>query len=152
MKPDTKICLQCEVVFCRPPDRSIAQWVDRRFCSNKCCTEAQRKPIRLSAAKISKRYYERHRSRRLAQAVIYSAKRRAAKLQRAPSWANLKKIERIYQLAAWASKFTDEPLAVDHIVPLQGKNISGLHVETNLQILTRSENLKKSNSYVGGAA
>ena len=76
-----------------------------------------------------------------------TAKYNAAKIQRTPKWANLKKIERIYQLAQWASKFTDEPLEVDHIIPLRGKNVSGLHVENNLQILTKSENCAKGNRY-----
>ncbi len=75
---------------------------------------------------------------------------RARKLHRTPSWANLKKIERIYQLASWASKFTDEPLEVDHIIPLQGETISGLHIETNLQIITRTENRSKGNKFPYG--
>ena len=72
----------------------------------------------------------------------------AAKLQRTPPWANMKKIERIYQLASWASRFIVRPLHVDHIIPLQGGDISGLHVETNLQILFGSENQSKCNRWV----
>ncbi len=77
----------------------------------------------------------------------FASKRRSAKLSATPAWANYKKIQRIYQLAVWASKFTDEPLEVDHIIPLQGKNICGLHVEDNLQILLASENRSKFNAW-----
>ena len=36
---------------------------------------------------------------------------------------------------------------VDHIIPLHGKLVSGLHVESNLQVITQAANCTKSNKY-----
>lgn len=55
-----------------------------------------------------------------------------------PKWANIKIIEDIYNNCP-------EGCHVDHIIPLQGKLVSGLHVETNMQYLTAHENIVKGN-------
>ena len=68
---------------------------------------------------------------------------RAAKLKATPAWANKNKIVGIYKAAIKAG------LEVDHVIPLRGKNVCGLHVENNLQLLTRTENACKGNSYAG---
>jgi len=60
--------------------------------------------------------------------------------QQTPKWANLEKIEEFY-------KNRPEGYHVDHIIPLNGAYVSGLHVLENLQYLTIEENLKKSNFY-----
>ena len=78
---------------------------------------------------------------------FYTAKRRAAKLLRTVSWANMKAIKDIYAEARRLEKATGIAMHVDHILPLQGLLVSGLHVETNLQILTWCENISKSNNF-----
>jgi hypothetical protein len=70
-----------------------------------------------------------------------SAKRRAVKLKATPTFANLEKIKDIY-------KNCPKGFHVDHIVPLQGKNVCGLHVEWNLQYLTPYDNKSKSNKLI----
>ena len=57
-------------------------------------------------------------------------------------------IEEIYSLAQERSKYLGIKYEVDHIIPLQGKNVSGLHVPSNLQIITQFENRSKQNSYI----
>ena len=71
-----------------------------------------------------------------------NAKRRAAKMQRTPIWADDLVISMIYEDCP-------EGLHVDHIVPLQGKLVSGLHVAHNLQYLTPEENSSKGNKFNG---
>jgi len=65
--------------------------------------------------------------------------------KRVPAWANLDAIEHIYAEARRMTVVTGIRHEVDHIVPLQGREVSGLHVENNLQILTKQANRLKSN-------
>jgi hypothetical protein len=60
--------------------------------------------------------------------------------ERTPSWANQNAINFFYECCP-------KDCHVDHTIPLQGKNISGLHIETNLQWLPATENLKKGNKW-----
>ena len=79
-------------------------------------------------------------------------KRKTSKIKRTPPWLtadHFKKIEHIYFLAKNASKVSGEPYEVDHIIPLQGKTVSGLHVPWNLQVLPKYLNRKKSNTLFG---
>lgn len=77
-----------------------------------------------------------------------NAKRHAAKLKRTPPWLEDKhwdKITEFYMLAKELQWLSEDRLWVDHIVPLQGENVSGLHVPWNLQILPRKMNISKGN-------
>lgn len=80
----------------------------------------------------------------------YCAIRRALLLQRTPKWLSEQhkdEIKQFYIDAADCQWLSSEPLHVDHIVPLKGKNVSGLHVPWNLRVILRSDNCKKSNKY-----
>lgn len=76
------------------------------------------------------------------------ARRRASKLERTPKWLtpeHLTEILEFYRDAKELQWLSDEPLHVDHIEPLQGENVSGLHVPWNLRVIPRSKNLAKGN-------
>lgn len=74
-------------------------------------------------------------------------KRQMAKLQRTPPWADMAAVAEFYVEAKRLEELTGIQFHVDHIVPLQGELVSGLHVPANLQLLTAHENLSKSNSF-----
>lgn len=75
-----------------------------------------------------------------------AAKYEADKIRATPSWADHTKIRAIYKEAARLTAETGIQHEVDHYYPLRSKIMCGLHVETNLQILTAEANRKKSNS------
>jgi G3E family GTPase len=75
------------------------------------------------------------------------AKRKARELQALPNWADLEAIKTEYLLAKWCSKVTGIQYEVDHIIPLQGKKVCGLHTANNLQVIPMSDNRKKSNQF-----
>ena len=78
------------------------------------------------------------------------AKRRAAKLNRTPAWLtqfDRLKMKCYYQVATMRSRESGQNWHVDHIIPLQGKNVCGLHVPNNLQIIPAIENMRKNNHY-----
>lgn len=83
--------------------------------------------------------------------LAHANKRRAKKLKATPQWLtaqHLKEIEVEYALARWTSKVTNIDMHVDHIVPLQGIDVCGLHVPWNLQVIPARDNISKGNRYV----
>jgi hypothetical protein len=77
----------------------------------------------------------------------HAGKRRAAKLQRTPAWANADAIRAVYDQARAMTDSTGVEHHVDHVIPLRGKRVSGLHVANNLQVIPASENVRKHNRY-----
>ena len=91
-------------------------------------------------------YNERHPELKRANSARY----RTFKMQRSPSWADQERINEIYESAKKAADETGIPHHVDHVIPLQGKNVSGLHHQDNLLIVPGAENLSKGNRFEPG--
>ena len=107
---------------------------------------ATRKAKKDHYSAYGKAYRQANKARRCAQQM----KRQAAQLKRTPKWLTkeqYKEIEQFYIDAEYLTQYTKVKFEVDHIIPLQGKNISGLHVPGNLQILTEAENMSKGNKF-----
>lgn len=69
--------------------------------------------------------------------------RRSRLLRATPEWADINAIKSIYREASELSRETGVQHHVDHIYPLKGRKVCGLHNEFNLQILTATENMSK---------
>jgi 5-methylcytosine-specific restriction endonuclease McrA len=99
-----------------------------------------------SIRKAHKKWVSKNKHKRAAT----EAKRRASLLKSTPTWlddSHLEDIQGIYCLANKLGVLTEEPMEVDHIVPLQGENVCGLHVPWNLQVLHQKINRRKNNRY-----
>lgn len=79
-----------------------------------------------------------------------NAKRHARKKQACPAWLDKEEmwlIDEIYSISTLRTKLTGVKYHVDHIIPLSGKTVSGLHLPWNMQVITAVENLVKKNKY-----
>jgi predicted ATP-dependent endonuclease of OLD family len=95
-------------------------------------------------------YYKQMRLKQPEKVNAKENKRKAAKLQRIPCWLtpdDFWMIEQAYDICALRTKMTGIEWHVDHIIPLQGKLVSGLHMPYNLQVIPASINTAKGNKF-----
>ena len=101
--------------------------------------------------KRDRNYYWKNVEHNRARKNANGAKRHSKKLKSCPEWLSqedLSKIKSIYKMARNISKKTGIQHQVDHIIPLQGETVCGLHVPWNLRVITKEENLSKSNKLI----
>lgn len=78
--------------------------------------------------------------------------RNVAKLQATPAWADHDKIAAMYDEARRLTRETGVEHNVDHVVPLRGRLVCGLHVENNLRVITAQVNKLKANKLIEALA
>ena len=120
--------------------------------------------IREKSLAISRVYYSKHADEIKARQRLWSKQNRGAanalgkkyklkKRNATPNWLTNEQVEHMQCLYKVAAMYTAEGLDiwhVDHIVPIRGKDVCGLHVPWNLRIITASENLRKGNKFSMG--
>ena len=160
LPPQTyKVCRDCgnEILLTSFPTDNIKVDGHSSYC--KPCDYIRRKQNKLDnperTARTLKNWKElnplwikRWYANNVGKVRAYSSKRRARKLRATPLWVETDDIEKLYDLAVLYGEISGVKRHVDHIVPLKHDLVCGLHCLDNLQILTESENCKKSNKFL----
>lgn len=97
--------------------------------------------------KSCKKWREQNPDKNRAKSLRY----RASKLERTVNWdkeLTLLVEQEAADLCLRKEKLTGQKWHVDHVIPLLGENVSGLHVWNNLSVLLATENISKHNKYV----
>lgn len=136
--------------------RRVCKECKKRWLLPKCVRRRVREMMRETGQKM-KAFYpgwiyhdgptrlcERHH----ASALAISARRRATKTNATPPWADQQEIRAVYRKAKEIERATGQKMHVDHVVPLRGETVTGLHTAENLQVIPAKENIKKSNKWV----
>lgn len=166
---DLKACTTCKEIktlseFSPRKNRPSGRHYSCKVClaerakiqrKSKPSSSAQKEVARLRSAIWRKENPERNAEMKSGWRLLNLHTKNAAnkrrdleKLKRTPSWLSKeheKLILDFYWLAKDLKSVTGEEYHVDHIVPLQGNTVCGLHVPWNLQVLPKDLNLSKGN-------
>jgi len=125
-----------------------------RYTRNHTCVECNRIYTKQHQQKVPERRRElrkEYRKKYPEKIKASHARHRACKINRVPKWITPKDIrvmKKLYAKATSKTITTGVEYHVDHIIPLRGKLVSGLHVPSNLQVIPAKENLMKNNTYI----
>lgn len=136
-----------EIVIARNTKYSVEHkaerkaWAHQRYIENPEPKKAQAAKWHAenpeAAKEIRDNYNARHPGRKRARTAAYRARLNAAM----PKWLSIEQLDEMKRIYANCPK----GYHVDHIIPIRGKDVQGMHVPWNLQYLTIEENLKKGN-------
>lgn len=130
----------------RNPARVLASQRSRAAI-NREKNRAARKAWELRNPTKALESFRLYRERNRAQIRARLAVSKQGREKRRVLWANKDAIIEIYRQAEFMTRTTGRQYVVDHIIPLQGRTVSGLHVETNLRVIEHHENARKHNSW-----
>lgn len=148
------ICTREKSTLWQKDNRERVRVIAKNFYDNnrEACVERMReyrqKYPEKTKASIAK-YVANNREKIRSYQRFASAKRYADKSKRTVGWADLGKIKQYYDICHNLNRINGyTKYHVDHIIPIHGQHVSGLHVETNLQLLPAKENLRKGNKFI----
>lgn len=151
LRPRCKTCRSSEAKGYYEINKSRINFISSVWNSNnkEMYQETNKRYRMLNKERIklrSRSYYLEHKSEYSARTAL----RRSRKLKRTPEWLtsiDSALVKSLYNSAKRLSECIGIKFHVDHIIPLQGELVSGLHTPSNLRIISSFSNLSKGNKY-----
>lgn len=136
--------------------RVIKDWAQTNGKAVAAASQRYRDTNHEEASASTKRWYAANKERKLRENQLwrqlnkgvvqqYGAKRRAMVRQAMPPWVNIDDIVAVYRESVRLTDTTGVPHHVDHIIPLGGEGVCGLHVSWNLRAIPGVDNMRKGN-------
>lgn len=147
---------------CRYDDRKkyevSAQYSRAYYHANKHKNKDKQHARDVARKDQKRQYYNKNRDKVIARALLHAKENKALfahramwrhtqKLQATPSWVDIDLIKSIYLDAKIMSENEGIKYHVDHVIPLKSELVCGLHVHTNLSIITAAHNIAKGNRH-----
>lgn len=155
-KPDGKRpdCKQCSAArqaerYKRDPE-AFKRSGAKHYAKNKLKFSERHKQWAKENPEKTRQYSKTWRRKNAPVIAMHASKRRSVKLGATPSWLTSDEIEHMKDMHEAARQFriyTGIAYEVDHIVPLQGETVCGLHVPWNMQIIEAKQNRVKKNKF-----
>lgn len=162
----TGCCVEClrlkdQRAYWKDPDKARAyarqqhslkrEKLAARAALDRATEPPEKRTARLERAKLKSREWRKSNpAKRTALAMAYKNQTRKS----TPAWLTedaFWMMDQAYELARERTKLFGFQWHVDHIVPLRGKNVSGLHVPWNLQVIPARVNQSKHNKFEAGS-
>lgn len=140
LRSDAKVCRPCK-------PRAMLLKTQAWYAANKERRRAYDERRRAEKRELYRAASKRNRQRRPDQKAAETGLRRKRSRHATPAWADRKAIKALYLQARIKTRETGQPWHVDHVIPLRGKTVCGLHVAENLCVVPAAENLRKGNHY-----
>ena len=134
-----RVCMDCDLVY----QKKVSEENPEKARQRRLKTYEKTKERHLAQKKI---YRQTNKAKVNALAKAYKVRKK----NRIPKWVDkdhMWLIKEAYELAQLRTKLFGFPWHVDHIIPIQGELVSGLHVIENLQVIPGIENIKKKNKF-----
>lgn len=154
-------CKACDADYRKENKERISKRMAQYYVDNRSNYDQYREANRESRSAVNAEYYRKNKERinkrnakyreaNLGSAAARQAKRRGINARATPPWLSYCQLEQmrlLYIHARECTVLTGDDYHVDHIVPLNGRKVCGLHVPWNLQILPADINQKKKNKF-----